>query len=363
MQVIRADHIGSLLRPDYLLAARREHAGGSLSAESLREVEDRAIIDAIYMQREVGLNVVSDGEFRRSSFLAGPYECLEGLVAADHGYTPIWHGETEAVANSGIPIDSLVASQKLNLRKRMTGAETAFLKDNAGSAYKVTMPGPTMYLTLFRPGITDMVYAGPQELLDDLVAIYQGEVDAQLDDGASYIQLDSLRYAQALSGALPPNSDVHAVVGQALAADNAIFSRARGKATRAMHICRGNHRSAWLMTGGYDAVAEQLFSEADVDRFLLEYDDERSGGFEPLRFIPEGKVAVLGLVCTKTPQLESQEQLLRRIEEAANYLPIEQLALSPQCGFASTELGNLVSQDDQRRKLELVVDTAAKVWG
>jgi 5-methyltetrahydropteroyltriglutamate--homocysteine methyltransferase len=225
-----------------------------------------------------------------------------------------------------------------------------------------------MYLTLFQKGITEAAYRDPQELLDDLVKIYQVEVDGQIADGASYIQLDSLRYAQALSGMVrgPDGRPAHLtpVLAQALAADNAIFSRVQGKhLTRAIHICRGNHRSAWLMTGGYESVAEQLFNEAAVDRFLLEFDDERSGSFEALRFVPKGKIAVLGLITTKTGELEDRQAIVKRIEAAEKYLPLEQLALSPQCGFASTEQGNLLSEDDQKRKLELVVQVARDVWG
>jgi len=369
MSIPRADHVGSLLRPRKLLEARQAHAAGSLSLERLRELEDAAILEVVAMQRNVGIEVVSDGEYRRSSFLAGPYESLNGLVAIEGHHGPVWHGVGEAVANEAVPISALVATRKLSLKRRITAHETGFMKSHAGSPYKVTMPGPTMYLTLFRAGVTDRVYRDAQELLDDLVALYQSEVDAQIADGVSYIQLDSLRYAQALSGALlgaggAAVGSVSDAVAQAIAADNAVFARAKGKGiTRAIHICRGNHRSAWLMSGGYDKVAEQLFALADVDRFLLEFDDERSGSFEPLRYIPKGKIAVLGLVTTKMGQLESEDSLMRRVDEAARYLPLEQLALSPQCGFASTELGNLLNEAEQRRKLELVVNTARRIWG
>jgi 5-methyltetrahydropteroyltriglutamate--homocysteine methyltransferase len=369
MNIYRSDHVGSLLRPQTLLDARKAYAAGTLARDALRDTEDAAILKVVGMQRSAGIEVVSDGEFRRSSFLAGPYEALAGLAAVQGAYSPVWHGVGEAVANQAIPIAALVATGKLSLTRRITGEETPFMKRHAGGPYKVTMPGPTMYLTLFRPGVTDAVYRDPQEMLNDLVRLYQMEVDAQIADGASYIQLDSLRYAQALSGALPgPGHDASdgaaSAVAQAVAADNAIFSRARGKGViRAIHICRGNHRSAWLMSGGYGKIAEQLFNLADVDRFLLEFDDERSGGFEPLRFMPKGKIAVLGLVTTKVGRLESQDSIMRRVDDAARYLPLEQLALSPQCGFASTALGNLLTEDEQKRKLELIVDTARRIWG
>jgi 5-methyltetrahydropteroyltriglutamate--homocysteine methyltransferase len=220
---------------------------------------------------------------------------------------------------------------------------------------------------MFDPGSFEVVYDDRQAMLDDLVGIYVSEVEAQVAEGAKYIQLDSLRYTQAISGFAPSGeaiSDPDLVVRQTIDADNAVLRRARaGGATTAVHVCRGNHRSAWAMTGAYDAVAERLLNEVETDRFLLEYDDERSGGFEPLRFTPKGKIVVLGLVTTKVGALEDADALARRIDEAAKFAPLEQLALSPQCGFASTYKGNLLTEDDQKRKLELVAETARRVWG
>ena len=368
----RTDHVGSLLRPKKLLDARHAHRDGKLSLAELRKVEDGAIDDAIKMQRAAGIEVVSDGEFRRMSWMAGPYAALGGLQQDDSSLfnsARLWKGthEAEEEANKETPVDWAIAIDKLTLKERMTGIETAFLKTHARGPYKITMPGPTILLPLYRPGVSDRAYKNAQELLDDLVRIYQTEVDAQIADGATYIQLDSLRYAQAL-GKFSPSphddvSDTQAVVRQAIASDNAVLSRAKGKAIRAIHICRGNHRSAWVMSGGYDSVAEQIFNGCDADRFLLEYDDERSGTFEPLRFMPKGKIAVLGLISSKNAQLEKVDDLMRRIDQATKYLPLDQIAISPQCGFASTELGNLLTEDDERRKLELVVATARKVWG
>jgi 5-methyltetrahydropteroyltriglutamate--homocysteine methyltransferase len=220
---------------------------------------------------------------------------------------------------------------------------------------------------MFEPGAIEAVYSDRQALLDDIVAIYQQEVDAQLADGAGYIQLDSLRYSQLLSGFAPNGEamiDPGAIFDQTIAADNAVLARAKaGGATTGVHVCRGNHRSAWVMSGSYDPVAERLLNEVETDRFLLEYDDERSGGFEPLRFLPKGKVVVLGLVTTKVGALEDPDALARRVDQAARHVPLEQLALSPQCGFASTYKGNLLTMDDQRRKLALVAETARRIWG
>jgi 5-methyltetrahydropteroyltriglutamate--homocysteine methyltransferase len=372
VQVYRTDHVGSLLRPKKLIDARYAHFDGKLSLAELRAVENAAIDDVVAMQRAAGIEVVSDGEFRRMSWMASPYAYLGGLQRDNTSLFNtgrLWHGshEAEEEANRETPVDWAIAVDKLYLKERLTGAETSFLKTHSRGPYKITMPGPTILLPLFRPGASERAYKNAQALLDDLVRLYQTEVDAQLADGASYIQLDSLRYAQALGNFSPAAhddvSDTAAVLRQAIASDNAVLSRAKGKAVRAIHICRGNHRSAWAMSGGYDSIAEQLFNECDTDRFLLEYDDERSGGFEPLRFMPKGKIAVLGIVSSKLPALEKVDDLCKRIDQASKYIPLDQLAISPQCGFASTHLGNLLTEGEERRKLELVVETARRIWG
>jgi len=370
MNLYRADHVGSLLRPKRLLDARRAHAEGKMSRQALTEIEDQAILDALAMQKSTGIDVYSDGEFRRASWIEGPFAALDGLSmrTSSRFEQPLWQGKGAKEANEDMPIAWAMVTAKLKLRHSITGHETAFLKKHARGPYKITMPGPTMLLNLYEPGVTSRVYPTRQDFLDDVVRVYQSEVDAQIADGASYIQLDSLRYAMALSGFPGPieddMSDVKGIVAQAIAADNAVLARCKGKnVVTGVHICRGNHRSAWLMEGSYDAVAEQLFTQTQTDRFLLEYDDARSGGFAPLRFVPKGKIVVLGIVTTRTGALESQETLMRRVDEASRHLPLEQLALSPQCGFASTELGNLLSEDEERRKLELVAKTARRIWG
>jgi 5-methyltetrahydropteroyltriglutamate--homocysteine methyltransferase len=370
MKAIRADHVGSLLRSKRLLDARRAHERGEMSRAALTEIEDAAILEVLATQKKIGLGILTDGEFRRASFMGSPYEVFEGLAARTSSRfdQPLWRGSGASEANEAMPIAWAMATKKLGLKRRITGTETAFLKTHAPGPYKITMPGPTLLLNLYEPGVTDRVYADRQAFLDDIVRFYRQEVDAQIADGASYIQLDSLRHAQALSGFSGPveddMSDVKGIVAQSVAADNAVLERCKGKnVVTGIHICRGNHRSAWLMEGSYDAVAEQLFGETNADRFLLEYDDERSGGFAPLRFVPKGKIVVLGLVSSKLPALESQDEILRRVDEASRYVPLDQLALSPQCGFASTELGNLLSEDEQWRKLELVVETARRIWG
>ena len=217
--------------------------------------------------------------------------------------------------------------------------------------------------------MTDRFYPTPAELVQELVGILHREVQALLDEGVTYIQLDSLRYVIELADTqrrrqmLQVGEDLDRALEDTIAADNATLQGARRPGvTIALHMCRGNNRSAWRSDGGYDVIAERAFGSLNVDRFLMEYDTERAGGFEPLRFMPRDKVVVLGLISSKNPHLESQDQLLRRIDEAAKYVPVENLALSPQCGFASTAPGNMLTPDDQKRKLELVVETARKVW-
>jgi len=368
MNAYRADHIGSLLRPQSLLDARRARDAGQITEDQLETAEDEAILGVLELQRQAGVQIFSDGEFRRTSWVSGFPDALQGVEKVSRRRMPAgaWKGVGEKEANSELPIDSLAIHARLSVKGRFTGVETAFLKANSPGPYKITMPSPTIQLNMFDAPDEHRVYGDEQALLDDIVSLYQQEVAAQVEEGCGYIQLDSLRYTQAISGFSPTGRplDPDKVVAMTVAADNASLAPARAKGvTTAVHICRGNHRSAWAMSGGYDSVAERLLNEVETDRFLLEYDDDRSGGFEPLRFTPKGKTVVLGLVTTKVGKLESPDALARRIDEAARYLPLDQLALSPQCGFASTYLGNLLTEDDQKRKLELVSETARRVWG
>jgi 5-methyltetrahydropteroyltriglutamate--homocysteine methyltransferase len=364
---IRADHVGSLLRPQALLDARQARQEGRITQEQLREAEDKAILGVLEMQRQSGIGVFTDGEFRRTSWVSGLPEMLDGVQITDRARLPprSWKGVGEAEANAELPITALAVTSKVKVRGRFTGAETGFLKGHAPGPYKITMPSPTIQMNMLSQ--EQDAYASRQELLDDLVAITRDEVDAQAADGAAYIQLDSLRYTQVINGFAPNGedmSDAGQILDQTIAADNAVLARIRSKGvTAGVHVCRGNHRSAWVMSGGYDAVAERLLNEVQTDRFLLEYDDDRSGGFEPLRFLPKDKIVVLGLVTTKVGVLEDPDLLRRRVDEAAKFAPLEQLALSPQCGFASTFRGNLLTEDDEKRKLELVAETARRIWG
>jgi 5-methyltetrahydropteroyltriglutamate--homocysteine methyltransferase len=264
-----------------------------------------------------------------------------------------------------------VIGAKLRQRRRLTEHEVAFLKQHASGPIKMTMPAASYVVTRgYKPGVTDRVYASRAEVLADAAAIINAEVKALVYDGVQYIQLDNPHYPDYISEERRQQwtdlgVDPDQALAEDIAADNASLAHVdRASVTLAMHLCRGNGPlGRWHTSGGYERIAEQVFQGVDVDRFLLEYDSERAGSFEPLRFMPRGKHVVLGLITTKSSELESRDVLRRRIDEASKYVPLENLALSPQCGFASTLIGNPLSWDDQRRKLELVVETARKVWG
>jgi 5-methyltetrahydropteroyltriglutamate--homocysteine methyltransferase len=360
----RADQVGSLLRPAALLDARAAHAESQLNADALREEEDRAILDALSMQRSVGLDVYSDGELRRLAWMTDMADAVDGFVP-DH-VTINWHGPSGGPEASA----ARVVGGRLQPRRRLTAHELPFLQAQAPGPIKMTVPAPSNFMVVgYKPGVSDQFYPTRAELADDLVGIIRGEIEWLLDQGVPYIQLDAPYYSYWVDSAVRERMrqrgiDPDRALDEGLATDNAsLQGLARDGATLAMHICRGNSKSRWIAEGGYEPIAEKLFGELLVDTFLLEYDTERSGGFEPLRFVPPGKTVVLGLVTTKEPVLETVDDLRRRIDEAARYVPLENLALSPQCGFASVAAGNLLTLDEQTRKLELVAETARKVWG
>jgi 5-methyltetrahydropteroyltriglutamate--homocysteine methyltransferase len=353
-----------LLRPPEVLAARSAQAERRLSADALREVEDRAIRAALELQRQVGLDIFTDGELRRGSFLSDVADAVEGFVPDK--ITMDWHGPGGGEEASA----AQVVGGRLRARQRLTAHEIAFLKEHAPGPFKITIPAPSNFPDVsFKPGLSDRFYASRSGMLHELTEIIHQEVLAAVADGVPYIQLDAPRYTSYVDERIRERLrsrgiDPDRALDEAVAADNAALAGAdREGVMLAIHLCRGNSRSRWMAEGGYDPIAEKLFTSLAVDVFLLEYDTDRAGGFEPLRFVPAGKTVVLGLVSTKEPGLETQDDLLRRIDEAARYVPPDQLALSPQCGFASVAAGNLISADDQRRKLELVVATARRAWG
>jgi 5-methyltetrahydropteroyltriglutamate--homocysteine methyltransferase len=361
---LRAEHVGSLLRPPELLAARAAFAGGRLDLAELRAREDAAIREAVARQRNIGLDVCSDGEMRRGSWLTEMAESVDGFEA--DSVLLEWHGPGGGVEKT----TAKIVGGRLHKRRKLTGHELPLLASIGAWPFKITLPAPSNFVpTGFKPGVTDRHYRDRDGLLADLVAIVRDDVEWLAGQGVGYVQLDAPFYSHYLdpqrreamrqSGGDPDEEFARAVEG-----DNAALAGLpRENMTVAVHVCRGNSKSRWYSEGGYDAIAEQLFARLDVDRFLLEYDDERSGSFEPLRLVPPGKDVVLGLITTKEARLERADDVRRRIDEAARFMPIEHLALSPQCGFASIASGNLLSIDDQWRKLELVVRTARRVWG
>jgi 5-methyltetrahydropteroyltriglutamate--homocysteine methyltransferase len=359
----RADHVGSLLRPAELLRARAE----TTSAGALRELEDREIDRVLKRQAEIGLPVVTDGEFRRRSFMSDFNESVDGLDDAD-AIARTWQGTSAgAVAPSAV---SGIATRKLRQLKRLAAHEVDYLRRHSPRPFKITLPSANQFPAIaWKRGISEAAYPTHSHLLWDCVPIIRDEVRALADEGVSYIQLDAPRYSYYIDPKWRSyvqnemGMDPDAALDEAIRADNACLEGARREGlTLAIHLCRGNNRSQWYAEGGYDPIAEKLFGQLSVDSFLLEYESERAGTFAPLRYVPRGKTVVLGLVSTKVPELESMDQLVRRIEEASGYVPLENLALSPQCGFASTMEGNLLSEDDQWRKLALVIETARRVW-
>jgi 5-methyltetrahydropteroyltriglutamate--homocysteine methyltransferase len=372
----RADQVGSLLRPPELLQARTDFTEGRITAEQLREVEDASVLKALEMQRQTGIDIYTGGEYRRSGWSAVVRESIEGLVPDENPPTRRilnpWQGPHGDMANASTIVGGgLVAGDKLRQSRRLTGDEATFLKEHAPGPWKMTMPGAVSAAgQLWKPGVTDKIYPTRMDFIYDIVGMLKREVDALIEDGAAYIQLDSLHYVERVADTtqrarmIAEGEDPDQYLDEIIAADNAVLDYARGRgATIGLHMCRGNNRSAWHAEGSYEQVAEKAFNQLNVDRFLLEYDTERAGSFEPLRFMPKNKSVVLGLISSKEPELEPIDGLRRRIDEASKYVPIENLAISTQCGFASTMLGNLLTWDEQQRKLELVAETARKVWG
>ncbi|HET6319549.1 MAG TPA: cobalamin-independent methionine synthase II family protein [Chloroflexota bacterium] len=374
--MFRADHVGSLLRPPELLQARSEQAEGRITVEQLRSIEDQCVLKALGLQRDVGISVFTEGEYRRAGWSTGVREAVDGLVPNPDppalSILGAWQGPSAELANASVTaMRSMVAGERLRAKKRLVGEEAAFLKRHAPGPWKITMPGPLSVAgQLFKPGITDRAYRDRQELAEDIAAMQRQEIAALKSDGVSYIQLDSLHYVERVADTtirarmIESGEDPDAYLDELIALDNSVLATAHAEGvTVGLHMCRGNNRSAWHAEGAYDPIAEKAFSALDVDRFLLEYDTERAGGFEPLRFVPRGRMVVLGLISSKLPALESHDDLRRRIDQAAQYVPFENLAISPQCGFASTAPGNLLTWDEMKRKLELVVETARRIWG
>jgi methionine synthase II (cobalamin-independent) len=364
----RADHVGSLLRPADLLAARARFAAGDLDAAALREVEDAAIRDVVRMQRDVGLQSATDGEFRRTSWHMDFIYRLGGIRPTDDKIQVHFRN---AEGDLDFESAALAITSPVRLESTIFGDDFAFLRDQVGPGVtaKLTIPSPSMvHYRGGRAAIDPAVYPDEEQFWADLSAAYAEQARRVHELGCRYLQLDdtSLAYLNdpEQRRLLTERGDdaEHQHLRYIRQINAAIQDRPAGLSVTT-HMCRGNFRSSWAAEGGYDFVAEALFSELAVDGFFLEFDDERSGGFAPLRFVPPGKMVVLGLVTTKRGQLESKDTLKRRIDEAAKYVPLEQLCLSPQCGFSSTVEGNALTYDEEVAKLSLIVETAQEVWG
>jgi 5-methyltetrahydropteroyltriglutamate--homocysteine methyltransferase len=364
----RADHVGSLLRPANLLRARAERAAGRISAEDLRAVEDDAIRDVVRMQRDVGLRSATDGEFRRTAWHMDFIYRLGGISRSDEQIR-VHFRNADGELDFSTP--ALKVDGPVRLRETIFGEDFTFLRSTVDSAVtaKLTIPSPSMvHYRGGRAAIDPAVYPDEEQFWTDLSAAYAEQVRRVAELGCRYLQLDdtSLAYLNDPDQRrlLTERGDdaEHQHLRYIRQINAALAGRPAGL-TVTTHMCRGNFRSSWAAEGGYDFVAEALFSELDVDGFFLEYDDERSGGFAPLRFVPAGKIVVLGLVTTKRGALESRDELKRRVEEASRYVPLEQLCLSPQCGFSSTVEGNVLGYDEEVAKLALIVETAAEIWG
>ncbi len=360
----RADHVGSLLRSPELLEARKT---ATKDPERLRALEDRHILRVLAKQKELGFEIFTDGELRRRNFMSDFTDAVEGFDFSG-AVGREWHAsKSDDAAVSSV---TGIVNAKLRAIRPLTGHELPFMKTHSPGDIKMTLPSATQFPAIsYRPGVTDKVYETHSALLWDIVEIMKIELARLATQGVKYIQIDAPRYSYFIDPKwrawikTEMKVEPEALLEESIRADNACFAAARRPdVTLAIHLCRGNNRSHWYAEGGYDAIAEKLFGSLDVDRFLLEYDDERSGTFEPLRLIPKGKTVVLGLISSKRPQLEDRTELVKRIQEAARYVPFENLALSPQCGFASTAEGNLLTEDQQWAKLKLVVDMARQLW-
>jgi 5-methyltetrahydropteroyltriglutamate--homocysteine methyltransferase len=362
----RAEHVGSLLRPASVADARRAYQSGKLTAAELRAIEDAAIRDLVKMQEEVGLQSVTDGEVRRGSWHMDFLYRLGGVTPEKDGLKLRFHSDAGDVEFSG---STAKVTGRLTLPKPIFADDFAYLKSVSRAVPKLTIPSPSMiHYRGGRDAISRDVYPEMEAFWTDLKAVYAQEVAALGDLGCTYLQLDDTSLAYLADPS--QHEHVRRLGGNPTTQHltyidliNGALANRPGDMTVCTHLCRGNFRSSWVASGGYDPVAEALFNELNVDGFYLEYDDERSGGFEPLRFVPKGKYVVLGLVTSKRAQLESKDEIKRRIDAAAKFVPLDQLCLSPQCGFASTAEGNAVTAADQRAKLQLVVEIAREVWG
>jgi 5-methyltetrahydropteroyltriglutamate--homocysteine methyltransferase len=362
----RYDHVGSFLRPQYLLEAREQKAKGQITPEQLRVVEDKAITEIVKFQESVGLKSITDGEFRRTYFHLDFLEQLGGVKVGEAALQIGADGKEHLVPPAIHVVGKVTHTKQIQL------ADFQYLKTQiaAGNTPKVTIPSPTMlHFRGGRAGIDRKAYPElDPEFYDDVARAYGDELKSLSAAGCNYVQMDDTNLAYLCDPAMREaararGDDPNELPRRYASFINKVVAHKPEGMTLAMHLCRGNFKSTFAASGDYEPVAEALLSEMNIDAYFLEYDDDRSGDFRPLRFLKKGKTVVLGLVTTKVGQMESKDALKRRIEEAAKYAPMEQLALSPQCGFSSTVHGNNIAVEDQRNKLRLVIETAQEMWG
>jgi len=362
----RADHVGSFLRPRSVLEAREHRTAGNIDYAELRAIEDRAIADLVKWQESLGLRAITDGEFRRYFFHTDFLLQLAG-VEERGGLKKAFKNDAGKDVHFAPPV--MVVTGKIAHEKPIQLRDYQYLASLVSETPKVAIPSPTMlHFRAGRAGIPEDIYPTMDEFYADVATAYRDEVDSLAAAGCRYIQLDDTNLAylcddEQRADAARRGLDPDATTRQYAQLINESFASAPADMIKAIHLCRGNFRSSWAAEGGYEPVAEIMFNELDIDAFFLEYDDPRSGDFAPLRFLPKGKTVVLGLVTTKLGELEGKDEIRRRIDEATKFVDIDQLALSPQCGFASTVHGNDITTEQQADKIRLVVEVAEEVWG
>ena len=363
----RADVVGSLLRPPELLEARERMENGELPVPEFKAVEDAAVDHVLALQEEAGMDVVTDGEVRRLSFQSQLTAAVDGF--AEWGLDAFLWGnwQSDELGPMNVERPPIAVVEKLRRRRSLSGEELVYARRRTTKTLKVTLPSPSLFANFWDPERSTSAYATLEEFLGDVAEILREEADELTALGATYLQLDAPQYPLLVDEGYKAFYESRGWPAKrwlelGLELDNHVIADRPG-VTFGFHLCRGNQASRWLVSGGYDWLAERIFPAVHAGRLLLEYDDERSGGFEPLAAVPEDKIVVLGLVTTKTPRRESVDELAKRIEEASRFIPLERLALSPQCGFATSVVGNAISEDDERGKLRTIAETARVVWG
>jgi 5-methyltetrahydropteroyltriglutamate--homocysteine methyltransferase len=362
-----ADVVGSLLRPPELLEARARMESGELPVPEFKAIEDAAVDHVLALQEEAGMDVVTDGEVRRLSFQSQLTAAVDGFAEWDLDAFLWGNWQSDELGPMSVERPPIAVVERLRRRRSLSGEELVYARRRTTKTLKVTLPSPSLFANFWDPERSTSAYASLEEFLGDVAEILREEANELAALGATYLQLDAPQYPLLVDEGYKAFYESRGWPAErwlelGLELDNHVIAD-RPDVTFGFHLCRGNQASRWLVSGGYDWLAERIFPAVRAERLLLEYDDERSGGFEPLAAVPEDKIVVLGLVTTKTPRRETIDELAARIGEASRFVPLERLALSPQCGFATSVVGNAISEDDERGKLRTIAETAKAVWG